>query len=92
VQLSVGVAAYSEQIPTGETVWNATTMAMEPVTQTVNHPAIDPLPALVNGWDNTDPMNPVSVPVPNPLIVADDAERAAAQAVITSTPTAVKSF
>jgi len=92
VQLSAGRAAYSEQIPTGETVWNDTTMVMEPVTQTVDHPAIDPLPALVNGWDNTDPMNPVSVPVPNPQIVKDDAERAEAQAVVTATPAAVKAF
>jgi hypothetical protein len=47
---------------------------------------IDPLPATVDGWDNTDPENPVAAQVPNPLIVTDDAERASAQAVVDDTP------
>jgi hypothetical protein len=92
VQLSAGRAAYSEQIDTGQTVWDDDAQDMVPVMETINHPAIDPLPATVDGWDNTDPENPVVAQVPNPLIVADDAERDAAQAVIDGTPAAVKNF
>jgi hypothetical protein len=92
VQLSVGRAAYSEQIDTGQTVWDDDAQGMVPVMETIDHPVIDPLPATVDGWDNTDPENPVAAQVPNPLIVADNAERDAAQAVIDGTPTAVKKF
>lgn len=48
-------------------------------------PAIEPLPALVDevGQDGT------ITQVPNPLIVADDAERAAAQGIVDAATTAV---
>ena len=45
-------------------------------------PAIDPLPLQVEEWDYTDPLNPVTVMVDNPAVAQDDAERSAAQAVI----------
>ena len=92
IELSVGRAAYDEQIDTGQTVLDEDTMAMVPVMETIQHPAIDPLPATVDGWDNTDPMNPVAAQVPNPLIVQDEAERAEALSVQAATPAAVKAF
>ena len=45
-------------------------------------PGVDPLPLQVEQIDYTDPENPVVVMVDNPAIVRDDAERAAAQAII----------
>ena len=92
VELSVGRAAYDEQIDTGQTTWDDTLGKMVPVMETIQHPPIMPLPATVDGWDNTDPMNPVAARVPNPAIVQDEAERAEAQAVVDATPAAVKAF
>lgn len=54
--------------------------------------AIDPLPATVPGMDTSDPDNPFEAQVPNPQIIQDYAERAAAQAVIDSTPQEVKDW
>ena len=55
--------------------------------------AIDPLPATVE-QDTYDAEGNVTgtEQVPNPQIVEDDAERAAAQAVIDDTPDEVKTF
>jgi len=92
IELSVGRAAYDEQIDTGQTTWDEDTMAMVPVMETIQPPAIAPLPAEVDGWDNTDPMNPVAAQVPNPLITQDETERAEAKAIITKTTKAVKNF
>jgi len=92
VKLSVGRKAYSEKITTGEQVWDDVKMAMVDVTQTIKHPAIKALPATVTGYDNTDPLNPVVVQVPNPAIVTDKSERVVAQNVISITPAPVKAF
>ena len=50
---------------------------------------IDPLPATVTTPDFDSDGNLVDTEVPNPLIVKDDEERAAAQAVVDATPQAV---
>ena len=58
-------------------------IAMQDVTETVVvSEAIEPLPATVTEYDSEG----VASEVPNPAIVKDDEERAAAQAVIDATP------
>ena len=52
--------------------------------------AIDPLEATVEQTTYDDEGNATTETVDNPLIVADDAERAAAQAVVDATPQDVK--
>jgi len=88
VELSVGRKAYTEQVPTGEQVWDDKLMKMVDVMQTIKHPAIDPVPATIDSVDEQG--NPITVP--NPGVVKDEEERAAAQAVIDATPKAVKAF
>ncbi|WP_334193553.1 hypothetical protein, partial [Pararhodobacter sp.] len=62
----------------------------QPVTETiVLAPAVPPLPAEI---EVTNPDGSGVETVPNPAILADDAERAAAQAVIDATPQAVIDF
>jgi hypothetical protein len=53
---------------------------------------IDPLDAQVEQTIYDDEGNATTEMVDNPLIVADDAERAAAQAVVDATPDEVKAF
>jgi hypothetical protein len=53
---------------------------------------IDPLDAQVERTTYDDEGNATTEMVDNPLIVADDAERAAAQAVVDATPDDVKAF
>jgi hypothetical protein len=53
---------------------------------------IDPLDAQVEQTTYDDEGNATTEMVDNPLIVADDAERAAAQAVVDATPDDVKAF
>jgi len=54
--------------------------------------AIEPLPATVEKTTYDEDGNATTETVPNPLIVTDDAERTAAQAVIDATPEEVKEF
>ncbi len=89
-QLSVGVPESSETIVTGE-AWNEEAGEMQDVTETVVIPAIPALEATVEvtTYDmETDTSSTETVA--NPLIVKDDEERAAAQAVINATPGPVK--
>ena len=89
-QLSVGVPESSETIVTGQE-WNEEAMEMQDVTETVVIPAIPALEATVEvtTYDmETDTSSTETVA--NPLIVKDDEERAAAQAIIDSTPQPVK--
>jgi len=88
VELSVGRKAYTEQVPTGEQVWDEQLMKMVDVMQTIKHPAIKPVPATIDSVDEQG--NPITIP--NPVVVQDEAERAAAQAVIDATPADVKAF
>jgi len=95
-QLSVGREEVVESQPTGEKVFNEETFEMDDVMEDViTQTEIEPLEATVEvtTYDPSDPeAEPTVETVPNPLIVADDAERAEAQAVIDSTPTPVKTF
>ena len=89
-QLSVGVPESSETIVTGK-AWNEETLVWEDVTETFVIPAIPALEATVEvtTYDmETDTSSTETVA--NPLIVKDDEERAAAQAVINATPGPVK--
>ena len=89
-QLSVGVPESSETIVTGQEM-NMETGEMQDVTETFVIPAIPALEATVEvtTYDmETDTSSTETVA--NPLIVKDDEERAAAQAVINATPGPVK--
>ena len=88
-QLSVGVPESSETIVI-EQEWNEEAGEMQDVTETVVTPAIEPLDATVEVTTQEMGEDPVTTTVANPLIVKDDEERAAAQAVIDSTPQPVK--
>jgi hypothetical protein len=93
-QLSVGRPEVTESQPTGEQVFNEETMEMEDVLEEVIvQTAIEPLEPTVEitVYDEEDlEAEPTTETVPNPLIVADDAERAEAQTVIDNTPESVK--
>ena len=94
-QLSVGREEVVESQPTGEQVYNEETFEMEDVmADVVTQTAIEPLEATVEVTVHGDDpeAEPTVETIPNPLIVADDAERAEAQAVIDSTPTPVKTY
>jgi len=53
---------------------------------------IDPLDAQVEQTTHDEEGNATTETVDNPMIVQDDAERAAAQAVVNGTPDEVKDF
>ena len=88
-QLSVGVPESSETIVTGQEM-NMETGEWEDVTETIVTPAIPALEATVEVTTHEMGENPVTTTVANPLIVKDDEERAAAQAIIDATPGPVK--
>jgi hypothetical protein len=91
--LSVGRSEVTESQPTGEKVFNEETFEMEDVmADFVVVTAMEPLEATVEVTVHGDDpeAEPTVETVANPLIVADDAERAEAQAVIDATPTPVK--
>jgi len=88
-----GRAEVREMQPTGEQVFNEETMEMEDVMQEViTVTAIEPVEATVTRWVYPDDMDaePTEETIENPLITTDNAERAAAQAVVDATPQAVK--
>lgn len=90
-QLSQGRPEIREMQPTGEQTFDEATGEMVDVMQeVVVQTAIEPLEATVEVITYPDdPMSaqePTTQIVPNPLIVADDTERAEAQAVIDATP------
>ena len=89
-QLSVGVPESSETIVTGQ-AWNEEAGEMQDVTETVVIPAIEPLKATVEETTyDFDTDTSSTATVANPLIVKDNEERAAAQAIIDATPGPVK--
>lgn len=89
-QLSVGVPESTQTIVTGE-AWNEKTMEMQDVTETFVIPAIEPLEATVEVTTyDFDTNTSTTETVPNPLIVKDNEERAAAQVIIDNTPQPVK--
>ena len=92
-RLADGRPELTEMQPTGEQVFNEETGEMEAVmAEVIVQTAIDPLEATVEQTTYDDEGNATNETVDNPLIVADDAERAAAQAVVDSTPQEVKDF
>jgi len=88
-QLSVGVPESSETIVTGQ-AWNEEAMEMQDVTETFVIAAIEPLEATVEVTTHEMGEDPVTATVANPVIVKDNEERAAAQAIIDATPGPVK--
>jgi hypothetical protein len=84
-QLSVGVPESSETIVTGQER-NMETGEMQDVTETFVIPAIEPLEATVEVTTQEMGEDPVTATVANPVIVKDNEERAAAQAIIDATP------
>jgi hypothetical protein len=83
----------TEMQATGEQVFNEDTMEMEDVMhEVVVQTAIEPVEPTVEQTVYSDDMDaePTVETVANPLIVTDEAERAAAQAVVDGTPDAVK--
>ena len=88
-QLSVGRSESSETIVRTQE-WSDETYQMEDVTDTILTPAIAALEATVDQITYDDEGVEVVTTIANPLIVADDAERAEAQTVIDSTPQPVK--
>ena len=82
-----------EMQPTGEQVFNEETMEMEDVMhEVITVTAIEPVEATVTRMVYSDDMDaePTEETIENPLITVDNAERAAAQAVVDATPQAVK--
>jgi len=88
-----GRAEVTEMQPTGEQVFNEETMEMEDVMhEVITVTAIEPVEATVTRLVYSDDMDaePTEETIENPLITTDNAERAAAQAVVDATPQAVK--
>ena len=86
-----GRAEVREMQPTGEQVFNEETMEMEDVMmEVVTVTAIDPVEATVTRIVYSEDAEPTEETIENPLITVDNAERAAAQAVVDATPQAVK--
>ena len=89
-----GRAEVREMQPTGEQVFNEQTMEMEDVMQEViTVTAIEPVEPTVTRmvYSEDDPMaEPTEETIENPLITADVAERAEAQATVDATPQPVK--
>lgn len=91
--LADGREELREMQPTGETVFNEETGEMEAVmAEVVVQTAIEPLEPTVERTVYSDDMDaePTVETIENPLITADNAERAEAQAVVDATPQAVK--
>ena len=89
-----GRAEVREMQPTGEQVWNEETEEMEDVMhEVITVTAIEPVEPTVTRmvYSEDDPMaEPTEETIENPLITADVAERAEAQATVDATPQAVK--
>jgi len=88
-----GRAEVREMQPTGEQVWNEETEEMEDVMhEVITVTAIEPVEATVTRLVYSDDMDaePTEETIENPLITTDNAERAAAQAVVDATPQPVK--
>ena len=80
-----------EMQPTGEQVFNEETGEMEDVMmEVVTVTAIEPVEATVTRMVYSEDAEPTEETIENPLITVDNAERAAAQAVVDATPQAVK--
>ena len=91
--VSVGRIEVTESQATGEQVFNEETGEMDDVmADVVTVTAIDPVEATVTRLVYSDDIDeePTEETIENPVITQDNAERAAAQAIVDSTPQAVK--
>ena len=87
--VSVGRAEIKAMVPSGRKVLNQETMENEDVlVEEITQTTIDPLPATIEIWEGYP--ESVKVTVPNPAIVQDEEQRAAAQAIVDATPQEVK--
>ena len=87
--VSVGRPEVKEMLPVGQKTLNEETGEMEDVLiEIITQTAIDPLPETIEIWEGYP--ESVKVTVPNPAIVQDEEQRAAAQAIIDATPQEVK--
>ena len=90
-QLSVGVPESTQTITTGMQEWNEEAGEMQDVTETIVTPAIPALEATIEETTyDFDTDTSTTATVSNPVIVKDNEERAAAQAIIDATPVPVK--
>jgi hypothetical protein len=90
-QLSVGVPESTQTITTGMQEWNEEAREMQDVIETFVIPAIEPLEATVEETTyDRETATSSTTTVANPVIVKDNEERAAAQAIIDATPGPVK--
>ena len=89
-QLSVGVPESTQTITTGMQEWNEEAGEMQDVTETFVIAAIPALEATVEQTTIDADGETTTTNVANPLIVKDNEERAAAQAIIDATPVPVK--
>lgn len=89
--LAEGREELVEYVPSGEQKFNNDTMTLEPVLVERVTPAIEPLPEYmqISEYDSESKQY-ISVEIRNPLIVKDEEERAAAQAIVDATPQEVK--
>jgi hypothetical protein len=88
--LSVGRAEVTENLATGEKVWNEETLQMDAVmADFIIVTAIDALDATVEQTTYDEEGVATTSTVENPLITVDVAERATAQAIVDATPSAV---
>jgi len=86
-----GRAEVTEMQPTGEQTFNEETGEMEDVMEEViTVRAIDPVEPTVEQTTYDEDGNATTSTIENPLITKDNAERAAAQAVVDATPQPVK--
>jgi hypothetical protein len=89
--LSVGREEVTESLPTGEQVFNEETAEMNDVmADVVTVSAIAPVDATVEVTTYNDEGDATTSTIENPLITQDNAERAAAQAIVDATPQSVK--
>lgn len=91
--VSDGREEVREMQPTGEQVWNEETEEMEDVMhEVITVTAIEPVEPTVTRMVYSDDIEaePTEETIENPLITADVAERAEAQAVVDATPQPVK--
>ena len=90
-QLSVGRAEVIESQATGEQVYNEETFEMDDImVSVVVVSAIEALEATVEVTTQEIYEDPVTETIDNPLIIKDNAERAAAQEIVDTTPTKIK--
>ena len=90
-QVALGREEVTENQATGEQVFNEETGEMDDVmADVVTVSAVEPVEATVEQTTVNDEGVTTTATVENPLITQDNAERAAAQAIVDATPQAVK--